>query len=598
MDSEHIEPDSDHSKTSWRNSANINTKNLWLADDPGHLVKVALRTYSLSLSSSLGPALLPVVLTLVNPSSSLKTRLDSFRRVLKREVGLTGFPFAITIAVCGGIALKHFLEALGVHHVDKQDNPEVRQQPVVNSTFQRRATVLSLVTQACSGISNSTPSQKAFLSNVLSSTIALFLLQRTRQPFATLGLTLLFFCRATDAFMQHFLFMDSARKSILFNISANRSKPTGSSVDLQSPAEGDGKTKKWHQNRAVWLDAVVFWACSARIMWCFFYQPHRLPPSYVKWISSIANVDKRLLDALRAMRSKEWVYGHSSIHSHLLMSYAKDRGYPSSWGDPHVLPACGGTDADVVWKALGVPGRSGVGGLPCELLHSRVTTRWGLDNSCFTNVGVRFFQTFIEAMALYLPVHFLPLLFTRPSSILQRHRAIRALLGAIRSATFLSTFLSSYFFTACLIRTLVLAKLFPWIPHDVWDGPYGSILVGSLTCGWSILIENTRRRGEMALYVLPRAVKASLPAKWTTGNHAGARLVERIVFVLSLASLLTFAVHEPASLRGLSRWTLAFVMRGPNVGWWKKRKEQIENCPQMPISPSSNSISTQSVHHL
>jgi hypothetical protein len=125
-------------------------------------------------------------------------------------------------------------------------------------------------------------------------------------------------------------------------------------------------------------------------------------------ISSLANVDKRLLDALRVMHSKEWVYGHSSTHSHLLTSYAKDRGYPSSWGDPQGLPACGGANADVIWKALGVPGRRGVGGLPCELLHSRVTTRWGLDNSCLTNVGVRFCLAFIEAVALYLPVSVWP----------------------------------------------------------------------------------------------------------------------------------------------------------------------------------------------
>ncbi|KAG1825935.1 uncharacterized protein BJ212DRAFT_1260134 [Suillus subaureus] len=605
---EHTEPDSDHSKISWRNIAN--PKNLW-PDDPSHPAKVAIRTYSLSLSLSLGPVLLPVALTLVNRSSSLETRLGSFRRVLRREVGLTGFPFAITVAVCGGIALKHFWEAVGVRHVtvDKQDSPEVRRQPVVASTFQRRTTVLSLAAQICSRMSNSTPSgsQKAFLSNILSSTIALFLLQRARpskagshRPFTTFGFTLLFFCRATDAIMQHFLSVESARKANLFNTSTNRSNPNKPSADVPMPAKGDSKAKKWHQSTVAWLDAVVFWACSARIMWCFFYQPHRLPPSYVKWISSLANLDKRLLDALRVMRSKEWVYGHSSTHSHLLTSYANDRGYPSSWGDPQVLPACGGTDADVVWKALGVPDRGGVGGLPCELLHSGITTRWGLDNSCLTNVGVRFCLAFIEAMALYLPVHFLPLLFTRPSSILQRHRAIPALLAAIRSATFLSTFLSSYFSAVCLTRTLVLAKLFPWIPHDVWDGPHGCVLAGSLTCGWSILIENTRRRGEMALYVLPRAVKASLPAKWIAGNHAGARLAERIVFVLSLASLLTFAVHEPESLRGLSRWTLAFVMKGPNTAFWKKRKEQIEtcNCPQTPISPSSNSISTQGIDHL
>lgn len=120
-------------------------------------------------------------------------------------------------------------------------------------------------------------------------------------------------------------------------------------------------------------------------------------------------------------------------------------------------------------------------------------------------------------------------MLTHPRSILKRHRAIPALLAAIRSATFLSTFLSSYFFAVCFTRTLVLAKLFPWIPHNVWDGPYGCVLVGSLTCGWSVLIENARRRGEMALYVLPKAFRASLPSKWIASGHTGAKLAERLV---------------------------------------------------------------------
>jgi hypothetical protein len=210
-----------------------------------------------------------------------------------------------------------------------------------------------------------------------------------------------------------------------------------------------------------------------------------------------------------------------------------------------------------------------------------------------------------------LKVHLLPLLLTRPRSILKRHHAIPALLAAIRSATFLSTFLSSYFFAVCFTRTLVLAKLFPWIPHDVWDGPYGCVLIGSLTCGWSVLIENARRRGEMAIYVLPKALRASLPPNWIASNHTGARLAERlvlswghiamlmesyrIVFILSLASLLTFAVHEPHSLRGLSRWTLAFVMKGSNAGFWKKCKREVATSPP---TPSSNSTSTQNLDRL
>ncbi|KAG0708860.1 hypothetical protein DFH29DRAFT_993726 [Suillus ampliporus] len=596
---EHTEPDSEHGKRSWNDFAAF-LKPIW-PDDPDHPAQVALRTYSLSLSLSLGPALL----SLITRSSSLENRLGSFRRVLRRELSFTGFPFAITVAVGGGVALKHFWEVVDIRHADNQDDLEVRQQSVVTPASQRRATVLSLAAHACSHMPNSTPFQKSLLSNVLSSTIALFLLQRirpskagSRRPFATFELTLLFFVRATDAIMQHFLYMEGARKANLFNTSANKSrlKTARSSEDSLLPADGDHKAKKWHQGTAAWLDAVIFWACSARIMWCFLYQPHRLPPSYVKWISSLANIDKRLLDVLRVIRSKEWTYGHSSTFSHLLTSYAKDRGYPPSWGDPQVLPAFGGADADVAWKALGVPGRGGVAGLPCEFVHSGVTAQWGLDNSCLTNVGVRFSLAFIEAMALYLPVHFLPLLLTRPCSILQRHRAMPAFLAATRSATFLSTFISSFFFAVCLTRTLVLAKLFPWIPHDVWDGPHGCVLAGSLTCGWSILIENARRRGEMALYVLPRALKASLPATWIASSRSGVRLAERIVFILSLASLLTFAVHEPESLRGLSRWTLAFVMKGPNTGLWKKRKS--ECYPPPSILPSSNPTSAQSIDRL
>jgi hypothetical protein len=40
---------------------------------------------------------------------------------------------------------------------------------------------------------------------------------------------------------------------------------------------------------------------------------------------------------------------------------------------------------------------------------------------------------------------------------------------------------------------------------------------------------------------------------------------------------MTTAIHHPKALRGLSRWTLAFVTNGPNTGFWKrKRRDEIE----------------------
>jgi hypothetical protein len=77
----------------------------------------------------------------------------------------------------------------------------------------------------------------------------------------------------------------------------------------------------------------------------------------------------------------------------------------------------------------------------------------------------------------------------------------------------------------------------------------------------------------MALYVLPRALRACLSDSWIRSGKRGVASAERLTFVLSLSTLLTVAIHRPESLRGLSRWTLAFVMKGPNAGFWKRKRE-------------------------
>ena len=168
----------------------------------------------------------------------------------------------------------------------------------------------------------------------------------------------------------------------------------------------------------------------------------------------------------------------------------------------------------------------------------------------------------------------------------------------------------------CLTRTVILARLFPFVSHDFWDGPYGGMLGGSLLCGSSIWIENGRRRGEMALYVLPRGVRSLIPYKWIRSGNRGVILLERsvifmsygisarthfylhfsIIFVLSLSTLLTAAIHRPDSLRGLSRWTLAFVMRGPNAGFWKRRKI-LAQTPMVP-TPRSHTPSIAEVPNI
>ena len=74
-----------------------------------HPIPVILRTYSLALSLALGPAALSLV-------TSKKARAQgifaSVYRILSRELAVSGFPFAITVAIGGGAVLRHVLSLL------------------------------------------------------------------------------------------------------------------------------------------------------------------------------------------------------------------------------------------------------------------------------------------------------------------------------------------------------------------------------------------------------------------------------------------------------------------------------------------------------
>ncbi|KIK92314.1 hypothetical protein PAXRUDRAFT_581380 [Paxillus rubicundulus Ve08.2h10] len=188
------------------------------------------------------------------------------------------------------------------------------------------------------------------------------------------------------------------------------------------------------------------------------------------------------------------------------------------------------------------------------------------DDSCVANAAVRAAHAFVKALVIYLPIHFLPLLLTRPSLIRRLHDAFPPFLSAPASP--------------------VLARLFPNVPYVIWNGSYGCVLAGSLVCGASIWVENARKRGELALHVLPKALKTFVPAQWLGTGHPVAKFSERMAFVLSLASFLTFGLYHQESFRGLSWWTLAFIMQGPGVGFWKKRKREIATYPPTPVDPS------------
>ncbi|EIN13741.1 hypothetical protein PUNSTDRAFT_109923 [Punctularia strigosozonata HHB-11173 SS5] len=508
-------------------------------------LRAAARTYTLALTLSLGPALVPFI--------ARRGTVGKLLYVLKRELGPTGFAFSMTAAVSGGALLQRLLDRLA-HPRDV----------TAGSDGGKGLNHLNL----SRWIASLSSRRRAFICNMLSSLLTVILLQRgaryrrrirKRQdiPFTpeigdagkdvspTLELTLLFFVRAIDVLVQ------SGLRDWL--------APKGSGPESKS-RKRDRLFKNPEQLTAH-IDAFVFWACSARIMWCFFYKPHALPKAYVKWISNLADIDDRLILALRFIRSGEWSYVRGSTptsHPKLVEDLAFKVGCPPAWGNPALLPAYGGPKANVIWRGLDVPGRACVGGLPCEIVHGGEEM-----HSCAVNAGRRGLRAFFDALKIYIPVHILPVLISRPAHLLDPHSLLHRAAAIVRSASFLASFVGSIWVAVCLTRTRLLARLFPYISHDFWDGPHGCILAGCLACGGSIWIENGRRRGEMALYVLPRAIRSCLPGTWIRSRGSIANVAERLIFAASLSSLLTAAVHGPNSLRGLSRLALALLVGSP-----------------------------------
>ncbi|KAL0581614.1 hypothetical protein V5O48_000430 [Marasmius crinis-equi] len=382
-------------------------ENIELPEDHTHPTQVALRTYLLALSLSLGPSLVPVVSSFVksvtsNKKGGLANTWRVLKKVLRRELGYDGFAFAITLAVWGGSKLGKTWDEVSENN---NDDDKTKSHQSFLSKLNGKLTSY----------------QRGFLSYAFTSTVALYLLQAGRHrserlqamsrsqnggsaypliPYTpptpspgaskaspTLDLTLLLVVRALDVVVQSLI-----------------QKRVESEGEIEEEGVKGEKRRKSIAQLSTKIDAIAFWACSARIMWCFFYEPQRLPQSYVRWIGALANVDKRLLRTLQHLREGTWSYvSGSKLYPTTLTAYAEDLGYPSSWGDPARLPATG-SSSQLDWDNLGVNNRMGRGGLPCELVHGGEGSMLGLESSCLGNSGIRGFKAFLEALAIYLPV--------------------------------------------------------------------------------------------------------------------------------------------------------------------------------------------------
>lgn len=90
---------------------------------------------------------------------------------------------------------------------------------------------------------------------------------------------------------------------------------------------------------------------------------------------------------------------------------------------------------------------------------------------------------------------------------------LRAVADSAKSAAFLGSYVGSFWYAICLTRTRLGPYILPGVDQIHLDNC--CIRVGSLACGWSILIEPIHRRVEVGVFVAPKALATFFPRKYS-----------------------------------------------------------------------------------
>lgn len=285
------------------------------------------------------------------------------------------------------------------------------------------------------------------------------------------------------------------------------------------------------------LPTSLFCFSAATIMWSWFYSPSRLPRSYNAWISAAAELDHRLMLALRHARYGTFQYGKDTGMAPLLGSMARDYDMPEEAGDP----------------AKTIP-------VPCELVHM------GCGKNCERHALWRFWRGWAFAAKMYFPLQMFVLTRKlmktgRPGDRLAgltRDALMAAVKDATRRSSFLGAFIAFFYYGVCLSRTRVGPRLFSskTVTPQMWDSGL-CVLSGCLMCGLSILVEESKRRLEIVLFVLPRAAATWFPRRYLPEH----RWKEHLAFALSAAVVMTAAQQDHRQVRGVLGKVLHRVLR-------------------------------------
>ncbi|MCJ1432896.1 hypothetical protein MMC27_002254 [Xylographa pallens] len=467
------------------------------------VLRPLLRAYLFAHVSSTGPRLLSLLFTLRSKRLNWRQALTAVHGILLSALDFNRFP-SFCAALVGGYTTFQYLIQFLIHLISKRSSISLRLRGFSNTVSRFLAAFIAawLSLRLLNNVKGpSRPDDRPSETKILDGQ------EGSRKDSIQLD-------RPVSQSKQPGLLGQSLDLTILVSVRALDSVVGDLWSRLASPRVLKSQRSSVYSRISQFTDAGVFAVSAGAVMWAWFYLPERLPREYNKWIDQAAQVDLRLVEVLRNARRGKFIYGKETGQAPILEGMCKDYGWPLVWGNP----------------AQTIP-------IPCEMVHM------GTGPSCHWHAVVRFIRAFRFSMAMYLPLQLL---------VKARHPSVKALKQALRDATrssaFLGAFISTFYYSVCLSRTLLGPRIFSRKIISAMAIDSGICVgVGCMMCGWSILLEARKRRQEIAFFVAPRAVATFLPRRYESKYLWR----EQLAFSLSTAILFAYAQKNPTKIRGV-----------------------------------------------
>ncbi|KAG1143041.1 hypothetical protein G6F37_007159 [Rhizopus arrhizus] len=221
-------------------------------------------------------------------------------------------------------------------------------------------------------------------------------------------------------------------------------------------------------------DALLFAITCAQVLYAYTMRPDTLPPDFYSFMVKTARCPKESL-----LLNNENVRGFPVTPQHAIESIRHLRPTPHALKTLSQLPL----DAPAI---------------PCEALHP-----W-LDD-CHLTAVERFIKVFKSFLPIYGTLHFVPMFLLRTQHLRKDPLTMlsKTTKATLKSGAFLATFVTLYQYQICMHRQLLKTGLLGRLNSKYLYG-----LAGFFCSYPAIFIEDKKRRSELALYVLPKAVQS------------------------------------------------------------------------------------------